>query len=107
MRLLLTLGLGALAMSVASAAVAAETPEQFPDFPHREETFYFCSACHAFGLSGRQGMDRARWDETLTWMTSRHGMLELTGDDRERILAYLVQAFPPRQQGGWRNPFSP
>lgn len=82
-----------------------ETPEQFPDFPHREETFYFCSACHNFALSGRQGMSEARWDSTLTWMTERHGMPELKGDDRARILSYLTQAFPERTAPGWRNPF--
>jgi hypothetical protein len=105
--LALAVGVGApgAAHSQSAPTKWEETPEQFPDFLHREETFYFCSACHNFALSGRQGMSEARWDSTLTWMTERHGMPNLTGDDRQRILSYLTQAFPERAAPGWRNPF--
>jgi hypothetical protein len=87
---------------------AAETPEQFADAPHREQTFYFCSACHNFKLVAAQGMSRDRWEETLAWMTVKHNMPKLERDDLEHVLDYLAAAFPPKepaQPGGWKNPF--
>jgi hypothetical protein len=102
------------ALMFASAAVAQqqsfepreETPEEFPDFPGREDTFYFCSSCHAFKLVAQQGMSRHRWDATLDVMTERHGMPNVEGRERAAILDYLEKAFPeaaaPR---GWQNPF--
>ncbi|HXF54651.1 MAG TPA: hypothetical protein VNK52_11065 [Hyphomicrobiaceae bacterium] len=85
-----------------------ETPEQFPDGPHREEAFYFCSACHGFKIVAAQGMSRERWDERLTWMTQNHNMPKLEGAEREKMLDYLSTAFPERRQpGGWKNPFAP
>jgi hypothetical protein len=87
---------------------ADEKPEDFPAGPNREDTFYFCTACHAFKIVATQGMSRDRWDESLTWMTERHRMPELKGKEREDVLAYLAEAFPERKQpGGWRNPFAP
>lgn len=83
-----------------------EEPEEFPDFPGREDTFYFCSACHNFKLVAQQGMSRHRWDGVLNLMTERHGMPDVQGKEREAILDYLEKAFPesdaPR---GWQNPF--
>lgn len=84
-----------------------EEPEEFPDAPGREETFYFCTACHNFKLVAQQGMSRMRWDGTLDFMTERHGMPKLEGKDRESILDYLAQAFPESTDSGrgWQNPF--
>jgi hypothetical protein len=83
-----------------------EEPEEFPDFPGREDTFYACSACHNFSLVAQQSMSRERWDGILNLMAERHGMAEVKGKDREAILDYLEKAFPqsdaPR---GWQNPF--
>jgi hypothetical protein len=86
-----------------------ETPEQYPVGPNREHAFYFCTACHGFRIVAAQGMSRARWDESLTWMTERHGMPKLEGQERIKILDYLATAFPERQRapGGWRSPFAP
>ena len=86
-----------------------ETPEQYPEGPNREKAFNFCTACHGFRIVAAQGMSRARWDETLAWMTERHNMPKLEGQEREKILDYLATAFPERQRapGGWRNPFAP
>jgi hypothetical protein len=85
-----------------------ETPEQFPAGPHRDDAFYFCSACHGFKIVASQGMSRERWDERLTWMTQNHNMPKLEGAERERMLDYLATAFPERRQpGGWKNPFAP
>ena len=83
-----------------------EQPEEFPDAPGREETFYFCSACHHFKLVAQQGMSRQRWTGTLDIMTERHGMPEVAGKEREAILDYLERAFPEATTApGWRNPF--
>jgi hypothetical protein len=57
-----------------------------------------------------QGLSRAQWDETLTFMTSRHNMPDIQGKDRDLILGYLEKTYPPQaaaRPGGWRNPFAP
>ena len=83
-----------------------EQPEQYPDGPNREETFYFCTACHGFKIVAAQGMSRSRWNETLDFMVTRHKMPDVQGADRDRMLDYLESAFPERRQpGGWKNPF--
>ncbi len=95
---------GAAAMIVAVAALWApeapaqeviEEPTVFPPGEHRDEVFYFCTACHSSRLVRNQAMTRERWDATLTWMTERHNMAPLEGEDRERFLDYLTQAFGP------------
>jgi hypothetical protein len=87
-----------------------ERPEDLPEGPGREETFYACTACHNFKLVAAQGMSRAQWDDSLTWMTTRHNMADIQGADRKLILDYLEKHYPPRapsRAGGWRNPFAP
>jgi hypothetical protein len=85
-----------------------EQPEDYPDGPNREDTFYFCTACHGFKIVAHQGMSRTRWNDTLDTMVTRHGMPDVQGADRDRILDYLVSAFPESEQpGGWKNPFAP
>lgn len=111
--LMLATGLGAAAIGAAAAQNAAatveETPESLPDFKGREETFGYCIGCHSFKLVGRQGMDRARWDETLTWMTEKHRMPAPDEATRKLLLDYLAQAFPATSapSGGWVSPFAP
>jgi hypothetical protein len=88
----------------------AESPDDLPQAPGREETFYACTACHNFKLVAAQGMTRAQWDDSLTWMTTRHNMAEIQGADRDLILDYLEKHYPPRapsRAGGWKNPFAP
>ena len=83
-----------------------EQPEQFPDGPNREDTFYFCTACHGFKLVAAQGQARGQWEDTLDFMTARHNMPKLEGNDRKIVLDYLEAAFPPRRApGGFQNPF--
>jgi hypothetical protein len=110
-----------LAMSMLLAAVLAaaaafaqttftprdETPEDYPAGPGRDDTFYACTACHAFRLVAQQGMDRRQWDESIELMTARHGMPKLEGNDRKVVLDYLEQTYPPRAPAGagWQNPF--
>ena len=84
-----------------------EQPEQYPDGPNREDTFYFCTACHGFKIVAQQGMSRMRWNETFDFMVRRHNMPDVQGEERERMLDYLAGAFPERRQpGGWKNPFA-
>src|SRR5215203_6172910 len=47
-------------------------------------------------LVAAQGMSRAKWDETLSWMTTRHNMPELSGKDRATVLDYLEKNYPAR-----------
>ncbi len=85
-----------------------ETPEMYPDHPNREDTFYFCIACHSFQIVAQQRMNRGRWDEVLTWMTERHNMPDVQGEDRAKMLDYLATAFPETTKPrGWNNPFAP
>jgi mono/diheme cytochrome c family protein len=87
-----------------------ERPEDFPPGPGREEAFYACVACHNFKLVAAQGMTRARWDESLTFMTQRHNMPPLEGDERRIVLDYLETTYPPRapaRERGWQSPFAP
>ncbi|WP_342360195.1 hypothetical protein [Terrarubrum flagellatum] len=98
---------GPPALAQNAAPAAEEEPTDLPDFPGREETFYFCIACHSFKVVGRQGMDRERWSGTLDWMTEKHGMAKLEGRDRDVVLDYLVKAYPQAATRGWRSPFAP
>lgn len=85
-----------------------ETPEEFPAGPGRDETFYSCTACHNFKLVAQQGLNRRQWDDSLNWMTEKHGMPKLEGDERKQVLDYLEASFPPRapaQGRGSPNPF--
>ena len=119
MRASLRGGLAALAVAGAmllgapastSAQSAEETPEVLPAGPHRDETFYFCVACHSSQIISRQGMTRERWDETLHWMSEKQAMPALKGEERKLVLDYLAQAFPPKAPavaGGWKSPFAP
>ena len=110
-----------LVASVPTAPVQAQGPapaftpkdeqiEDLPDGPGRDETFGMCTACHGYKLVSNQGMTRDRWDETLTWMTERHGMPDIQGADRNLILDYLATHHPPKaptRAGGFKNPFAP
>lgn len=85
----------------------AEDPDLFPDGPGRDDAFYACGGCHAFKLVANQGLTRERWNETISYMTERHGMPKLEGKDRELILNYLAKTYPPKleQNRGFQNPF--
>ena len=98
--------MGALALATTAAAQGVEeTPELFPDGPHRDEVFYFCTACHSSRLVRNQAMSRERWGDTLDWMTERHGMPALKGEERDRFLDYLTGAFGPAAGALRRSPF--
>jgi hypothetical protein len=117
-------GIPAAALAVLALANGAagqqviEEPSVFPDGPYRDEVFYLCTACHSSRLVRNQAMSRERWDETLTWMTERHGMPALQGAERAQFLDYLTTHFGPAAKGEARrapfltqpqrrNPFAP
>ncbi len=99
--------LAGLLASPGAFALSEETPESMPDFAGRDETFGYCIGCYSMKVVGRQGMSRARWDETLTWMSEKHAMPAPDADTRKVLLDYLEQAYPakPATGGGWTNPF--
>jgi mono/diheme cytochrome c family protein len=109
----------AVAVTVTAVGALAQAPafsprdeqvEELPPGRGRDETFGLCAACHNFRLVSAQGMTRDRWDETMTWMTTRHNMPDIQGDDRDLVLNYLSTHYPPRAPsaaGGFRNPFAP
>jgi mono/diheme cytochrome c family protein len=101
--------LGALAQAPAFSP-REEQAEDLPPGRGRDETFGLCTACHNFRLVSAQGMTRERWDETMTWMTARHNMPDVQGEDRDLVLNYLSTHYPPRAPsgpaGGFRNPFA-
>jgi hypothetical protein len=100
-----------LAVSLADAQTRRErppeeTPEQYPVGEHRDDTFYFCTACHGFKIVAQQGLSRERWEETFVVMVKRHGMVDVQGEQRDQMLDYLAKAFPERRTpGGWKSPF--
>jgi hypothetical protein len=107
-----------LAMAAAHAQTAKppqfaprdEDPKEYAAGPGRDDTFYACTACHAFKIVAQQGMTREQWDESLNWMTQRHKMPPITGKDRDVILAYLAANYGPKPDAGargWKNPFAP
>ncbi|MDW8445301.1 MAG: hypothetical protein RML45_14340 [Acetobacteraceae bacterium] len=97
-----------LLVSAPSTSAEEETPEVLAPGEGREETFYYCIACHNTALIRRSGFTRQQWDELMDWMTERHGMNPLEGELRETIVNYLAQAYPPRRQRGpaFVNPFA-
>jgi hypothetical protein len=85
-----------------------ENPEDYPEGPGRDETFYACTACHGFKLVAQQGMNRRQWEESLEWMTEKHGMPPLPEKELKIVLDYLEKTYPPRAPEaarGWQNPF--
>jgi hypothetical protein len=78
-----------------SASAADQPWETMPEGEGRMETFAVCSACHSIMLVQQQGMDRGRWDDTMVWMVEEQGMPALEPELREKVLDYLVMAYPP------------
>lgn len=83
-----------------------DTVESMPPGKGQEETFFLCAACHGTALIKAQGMTRERWDSTFQYMIDRHGMADPDKADRDLIVDYLAEHFPPRRRGrGQDNPF--
>ncbi|OYX97268.1 MAG: hypothetical protein B7Y80_20370 [Hyphomicrobium sp. 32-62-53] len=88
-----------------TATKTDEKPENYPDAPHRDSTFYFCSACHGFKLIAQQGLNASQWNEVIDTMEQKHGAAETRGEERDALVEYLSTAFPQKKKQGWRNPF--
>jgi hypothetical protein len=102
----LVLALTGLALARAVAAQAVEEdPSMLPEGPYRDEVFHLCTGCHSSRLIRNQALSRERWDETLTWMSERHGMPELQGKEREQVLDYLAAHLGPAGEAPKRSPF--
>jgi hypothetical protein len=85
---------------------ALDEIDDLPAGPGQEETFYTCTACHGLALIKSQGMSPERWDDTISLMVETHNMVKPSPTERELIVSYLAEHFPPRpQQRGWKNPF--
>ena len=41
-------------------------------------------------------MTRRQWEDSLQWMTDRHGMSPLPAKEQKIVLDYLEATFPPR-----------
>ena len=95
------------AEQTAAVEQTAETPEALPEGDGRDDTFYRCTACHSTAVIRRSRLSRERWDELMDWMTERHGMPPLEGEERRLVVGYLAGAFPPQEQRrrGPANPF--
>ncbi|MET0878616.1 MAG: hypothetical protein ABWY14_15845 [Tardiphaga sp.] len=113
LRLIIAPAIAALLLAPAPAVAQAQTytpgydkPEDYPAGPGRDDTFYACTPCHGFRIVAQQGQSRRQWDDTLDWMTQRHNMPKLDGDQRKVVLDYLEATYPPRTAPrGWQNPF--
>ena len=109
MKLVHVLAAGAMGACFALAPVAAlpqasETVDVLPARAGRDETFYFCTACHGSSIIRQQGMSREQWSGTIDYMVERHQMPEPDQALRALIVEYLSATFPPRQRGQ-TNPF--
>jgi mono/diheme cytochrome c family protein len=78
--------------------------EDLPEGAGREVVFGTCAACHGLRIVTQQGLPRERWDRTIDLMVERHGMPVPDAADRDRILDYLAEHFPPRRKA-YENPF--
>ena len=88
------------------ARAAEEDPSALPAGKGQEEVFYACTACHSTAIIRRSAFDRGRWDGLMDWMTEKHGMNPLEGEERALIVDYLAEHFGPRAAPGrGRNPF--
>jgi len=91
--------LGAVILAAAlwgGGPVSAIEPDELPEGPGRELTFYTCAACHSFNLVAQQRQDRAGWADTIAWMVEEQGMSEPEPEELELILDYLASAFGVR-----------
>lgn len=102
--MLLALAAGSIAIAQNQPEREPEEPTVFPDGPHRDEVFYFCTACHGSDLIRAQGHSRERWAEVLKIMVEKHNMAELDAEELDFTLDYLARAFPPKGRA-YSNPF--
>lgn len=96
------------AQRLAALTRPAETEEVLPEGEGRAEVFGTCTACHSTAIIRRSRFTRQQWDDLMDWMTEKHGMNPLEGEQRTLIVDYLARAFPSSAGGRARraaNPF--
>jgi hypothetical protein len=94
------------ATTLDAATHPAEEPSVLPAGNGQEEVFYACTACHSTAIIRRSRFSREQWDGLMDWMSERHGMNVLEGEERTLIVNYLAEHFGPRQAPArGRNPF--
>lgn len=93
------------AAAIAAVQRPAEAEDVLPPDEARGDVFGACTACHSTAIIRRSRFRRDQWDELMTWMTDRHGMNPLEGEQRARIVDYLARHFGPAQAPRGRNPF--
>lgn len=69
--------------------------EGLPEAKGREEVYFNCIACHSTAIIQQQRFSGRVWNEVLDWMVEEQGMHELDEQDRDLIIAYLVEHFGP------------
>ena len=101
-----TLARGEIPRSLPPDVTHHDTIDSLPPGKGQEETFFLCAACHGTALIKQQGLSRELWEASLQLMIDRHGMAKPDDTDRNLILDYLAEHFPPRRRGrGGDNPF--
>jgi hypothetical protein len=86
---------GLAAMTLISLGTGADAELSLPDGPNRDLVARACGACHDLGMVISARRSRDGWNATLDDMVS-FGM-NVSAQDRGRILDYLATYLPARQ----------
>lgn len=73
-----------------AAAIDEEIYKKMPPGEAKELVYDHCNACHSMKLVVQQGLSRDGWADVLDYMYEEQGMLELSAEERRRILDYLA-----------------
>ncbi len=63
--------------------------QRLPPGKGRDQVLENCTACHSATIILQNHMSMKQWDQTLTWMQEKHGLLDLEPKLRKTILQYL------------------
>ena len=77
--------------------------------PGREQIQINCIPCHSTAIIAATHATRARWDELITTMQQKHGLLPLVPTIRTQLLDYLAATQPPTDpalDAGKQTPWS-
>jgi len=85
---------GALVAALLSVAATAAELTKLPEGPNRELVAKVCQSCHDLQMVfDAAGFSRGDWDSAIEEMTA-NGM-NISADDREKILVYLATFLGP------------
>ena len=57
----------------------------------------YCGACHSLELATAQRLDRSNWEWVMDDMIEEYGGAWITGDERDRLVEYLVEQHGPKE----------